>query len=104
MSAVPVTAPLPWWNEAGALCEAVMAFGDGAYARCAQLLLPLLPITHGFGGSQAQRSLIFLTAIEAARRAGDTALWKALASEGAARKPAWAGGFAGRVDQVLEAA
>ncbi|OUL99443.1 tetratricopeptide repeat protein [Variovorax sp. JS1663] len=104
MGAVPAVAPLPWWSEAGALCEAVTAFGAGAYARCAELLLPLLPVTHGFGGSQAQRSLIFLTAMEAARRAGDTALFDALASEAVARKPALAGSLAGRRDQVLEAA
>ncbi|MDM0106170.1 tetratricopeptide repeat protein [Variovorax sp. J22R24] len=86
IEAVPPTAPAPWWNEAGTLCEAVMAFGEGRYAHCADLLLPLLPDTRGFGGSQAQRSLIYLTATEASRRAGDTALWKALRSEGMARK------------------
>jgi hypothetical protein len=63
-----------------------MAFGAGRYAHCAQLLLPLLPAANGFGGSQAQRSLIYLTAMEAARRAGDAALWEALRSEGAARQ------------------
>ncbi|WP_077003035.1 tetratricopeptide repeat protein [Variovorax sp. KK3] len=104
IEAVPTGAPLPWWNEAGTLCDAVTAFGSGAYARCAQLLLPLLPIAHGFGGSQAQRSLIFLTAMEAARRAGDSALYDALASEAAMRKPAWTGGTVERRAQVLEVA
>jgi tetratricopeptide (TPR) repeat protein len=86
MAAVPATATAPWWREAGTLCEAVMAFGAGRYAHCAQLLLPLLPAMNGFGGSQAQRSLIHLTAMEAARRGGDAALWEALRSEGAARQ------------------
>ncbi|RZL89252.1 MAG: tetratricopeptide repeat protein [Variovorax sp.] len=88
MAARPADAATPWWSEAATLCEAVMAFGEGRHAHCAQLLLPLLPATHGFGGSQAQRSLIYLTATEAARRAGDTALWRALQSEQAARKAA----------------
>lgn len=63
-----------------------MAFGQGRYARCANLLLPILPATLPMGGSHAQRSLLFLTTAEAARRAGDTALAQALASEAAARK------------------
>ena len=70
IAAVPDTAPAPWWREAGTVCEAVMAFGEGRYGRCAQLLTPLLPAAHAFGGSRAQRSLIYLTAMESARRAG----------------------------------
>ncbi|CAN7688513.1 hypothetical protein LJR130_005508 [Variovorax sp. LjRoot130] len=88
IAAVPATAPAPWWREAGTVCEAVMAFGEGRHGHCAQQLLPLLPVAHGFGGSQAQRSLIYLTAMEAARRAGDAALWEALQSEAAARTAA----------------
>lgn len=38
------------------------------------------------GGCHAQRSLLFLTCVEAARRAGDTAPAHALASAAAARK------------------
>ncbi|MBT2324898.1 tetratricopeptide repeat protein [Variovorax paradoxus] len=91
MAAVPDSAPAPWWKQAQTLCDAVMAFGEGRYGHCAQLLLPLLPVAHGFGGSQAQRSLIFLTATEAARRAGDEALWQALTGEARARVTAAAG-------------
>jgi len=69
MAAVPPTAPAPWWNEADTLCEAIVAFGEARYRDCARLLAPLLPAGHGFGGSHAQRSLISLTATEAARRA-----------------------------------
>ena len=87
IDAVQPDAPAPWWNQAAPLCEAMVDFGAGRYAACAQRLLPLLPATYGFGGSQAQRSLLFLTATEAARRAGDTALWEALCSEARARKP-----------------
>jgi len=88
MAAVPSDAPGPWWSGAGTVCEAVMAFGEGRHARCAELLLPLLPDAQGYGGSQAQRSLLRLTAMEAARRAGDAALWCALGSEASARRPA----------------
>ncbi|MDM0019834.1 tetratricopeptide repeat protein [Variovorax saccharolyticus] len=88
MAAVPAAAPGPWWAEAGTVCEAVMAFGEGRHAHCAELLLPLLPDAQGYGGSQAQRSLLHLTAMEAARRAGDAALWRGLDSEGSARRPA----------------
>jgi hypothetical protein len=87
IAAVPAAAPAPWWHEAEPLGEAMIDFGAGRYAACAQRLLPLLPVAYGFGGSQAQRSLLFLTATEAARRAGDTALWEALSSELRARKP-----------------
>ncbi len=86
IAGVPDDAPAPWWCKAGSLCEALNAFGEGRYADSTQLLLPLLSATHGFGGSHVQRSLIHLTATEAARRAGDSALWEALRSEGTSRK------------------
>ncbi|MDM0115398.1 tetratricopeptide repeat protein [Variovorax sp. J22R133] len=89
--AAPAASPAPWWLHAPTLCDAVMAFGDGRYSDCARRLLPLLHANLGYGGSQAQRSLIQLTAMEAARRAGDSALYEALRSEGAMRK---AGGAA----------
>jgi tetratricopeptide (TPR) repeat protein len=86
VDAVPAaTAPQQWWHEAPAACAAMQAFGEGRYQDCADGLLPLLHATHGFGGSQAQRSIFQLTATEAARRAGDGALYQALCSEAAAR-------------------
>jgi tetratricopeptide (TPR) repeat protein len=86
VDAVPAaTAPQQWWHEAPAACAAMQAFGEGRYQDCANGLLPLLHATHGFGGSQAQRSIFQLTATEAARRAGDGALYQALCSEAAAR-------------------
>lgn len=54
---------------------------DGQPARCADLLLPLLPVTQPMGGSHAQRQVLLLTALEAARRSGHRALADALAAE-----------------------
>ena len=54
---------------------------DGQPARCAELLLPLLPVTQPMGGSHAQRQVLLLTALEAARRSGNRALAEALAAE-----------------------
>jgi len=44
-------------------------------------------IAQRFGGSHAQRDLIDLTLIEAARRAGEASLVRALANERLALKP-----------------
>ncbi len=86
IDAVPsASAPQQWWREASTACAAMQAFGEGRYQDCANVLLPLLHTTHGFGGSQAQRGIFQVTATEAARRAGDAALYQALCSEAAAR-------------------
>ena len=47
----------------------------------------IFDITLNFGSSHAQRDLIDLTLIEAARRAGETSLVRALANERLALKP-----------------
>ena len=86
-AARPDAAPV-WRDLAAPVCESLMAFGQGRYARCARLLLPILPATLPMGGSHAQRALLFLTCAEAARRAGDTSLVRALDSEAAARRVA----------------
>jgi len=80
-------APAPWWRQASSAAAAMEAFGDARYDDCARELLPLLHSSLGFGGSQAQRSILHLTTCEAARRAGDRALHEALSSESAARLP-----------------
>jgi tetratricopeptide (TPR) repeat protein len=49
----------------------ILAFADGDYRKAADLLGPLRPIAHRFGGSHAQRDVIDLTLIEAAIRSGD---------------------------------
>ncbi|MES2957626.1 MAG: tetratricopeptide repeat protein [Pseudomonadota bacterium] len=64
--------------------RAVHAFGQGRYAEAARLLRPVRSRAHRFGGSHAQRDVLDLTLIEAARRAGDRPLAEALISERAA--------------------
>jgi hypothetical protein len=63
------------------VARAILAFGDGDYARTVSLLRPIRSIAHRFGGSHAQRDVIDLTLIEAAFRAGNANLAAALASE-----------------------
>jgi len=63
------------------LCEALWAFGRADHARCVELLRPLHGQTHRFGGSHAQRDVIDLTLIEAARRDGQLALHRGLLAE-----------------------
>lgn len=63
------------------LTLAIRAFGEGDYREAVRLLRPIRGIAHRFGGSHAQRDVIDLTLIEAALRAGDRALSRALAAE-----------------------
>ncbi|MCC6469531.1 MAG: tetratricopeptide repeat protein [Alphaproteobacteria bacterium] len=69
------------------VCRALSAFGRGDYATTVDLLLPLRPIAHRFGGSHAQRDLLSLTLIEAALRAKQDRLARALLSERIELKP-----------------
>jgi hypothetical protein len=69
------------------LCRALRAFGRGDYAAAVDLLMPLRPIAHRFGGSHAQRDLLSLTLIEAALRAKQVRLARALMSERTELKP-----------------
>ena len=66
---------------------AIIAFGAGEHRKAIELLRPLRPIAHRFGGSHAQRDLIDLTLLEAAVRAGDSPLAMALAHERLALRP-----------------
>jgi hypothetical protein len=66
--------------------EAIHAFGQEDYARSVNLLRPIRSYAHRFGGSQAQRDLLDLTLIEAARRSGQSKLAAALLAERAAAK------------------
>jgi tetratricopeptide (TPR) repeat protein len=66
---------------------ALKAFGDGCYAECLQRLRSVRNVAQRFGGSHAQRDLIDLTLIEAALRAGEGRLARALASERTHLKP-----------------
>ena len=67
---------------------AIQAFGEGNYNETVRLLRPIRAIAHRFGGSHAQRDVIDLTLIEAALRAGDTGLSRALAAERFDARPA----------------
>ncbi len=69
------------------LCRGIKAFGEGRYSETVERLLPLRPLAHRFGGSHAQRDVLDLTLIEAARRAGDRSLLAALASERSMSRP-----------------
>lgn len=61
--------------------RAMHAFALGRYGEAVALLRPLRSRAHRFGGSHAQRDLIDLTLIEAARRGGEQALAAALIAE-----------------------
>jgi len=69
------------------LCRGLKAFGEARYGEAVELLLPLRPIAARFGGSHAQRDVIGLTVVEAAIRAGQAKLARALAAERTALKP-----------------
>lgn len=65
----------------------VAAFGRGDWKGAVEALRPVRNRAGRFGGSHAQRDLIDLTLIEAARRAGDSALHAALVAERDAARP-----------------
>jgi hypothetical protein len=69
------------------VCRAIHAFGRGNYRMVVDELMPVRPIAHRFGGSHAQRDVLSLTLIEAAIRAKDVRLGRALASERTELKP-----------------
>jgi tetratricopeptide (TPR) repeat protein len=74
------------------LAEAFLAFARGDFARAAEAILATRGIAQRFGGSHAQRDVLSLTALHAARRADMTAVGDALSAERLAHKPAspWA--------------
>ena len=61
--------------------EPLAAFGRGHYAEAVDHIAPARPHAQRFGGSHAQRDIVHLTLLEAAMRAGNGALARALASE-----------------------
>jgi hypothetical protein len=67
--------------------RAMLAFGTGDYAEVVRLLRPIRSYAHRFGGSHAQRDVIDLTLMEAAKRSGQERLAQALAAERKAAKP-----------------
>ncbi len=72
---------------AGPLCEAFLAFVRKDFARCVERLNHVRHLAHQCGGSLAQCDLIHLTLTEAALRARQDRLARALAAERAALRP-----------------
>jgi tetratricopeptide (TPR) repeat protein len=70
-----------------AAARAVQAFGRGDHAGCVQLLRRIRSGAHRFGGSHAQRDVLDLTLLEAARRGGMAPLAAALQMERLALRP-----------------
>jgi hypothetical protein len=70
------------------LGRALLAFARGDHDACLEHLLPIRHLAHRFGGSNAQRDLLHLTATEAALRAGRANLAAALTAERLGQKPA----------------
>jgi tetratricopeptide (TPR) repeat protein len=73
---------------AAPLCEALLAFARNDYAACVEWLQRVRHIAHRCGGSLAQCDVIHLTLTEAALRARQARLARALVAERTARKPA----------------
>jgi tetratricopeptide (TPR) repeat protein len=69
------------------LARGVAAFSAGRYGDAIALLQPIRTIANRFGGSHAQRDLIHLTLVEAALRARQPRLARALISERTQLKP-----------------
>ena len=65
----------------------MVAHGRGRYGQAIDLLREVRNGAARFGGSHAQRDLLDLTLIDAARRDGQTALERALLAERAAALP-----------------
>lgn len=69
------------------LAQGLIAFATGQYRECIERLSSIRAIANRCGGSHAQRDVIHLTLTEAALRAGDSRLARALAAERTQLKP-----------------
>jgi tetratricopeptide (TPR) repeat protein len=69
------------------VARAIQAFVRGDYATAVDFILPVAEIAHRFGGSNAQRDVIHRTLVEAAIRAGQGNLARALVAERLSQKP-----------------
>jgi len=69
------------------LSEALYSFGKGDYEDTIEKLLSIRNVIHHFGGSHAQRDVFARTLIEAAYRANNRSLVKALLGERLADRP-----------------
>ncbi|MGQ0700061.1 MAG: tetratricopeptide repeat protein [Panacagrimonas sp.] len=70
------------------IARGLLAFERRRYAEVLELLLPVRDQAHRFGGSHAQRDLLTLTLIEAARRVGQTKLARHYLAERRVHRPA----------------
>ena len=70
------------------ICSALVAFGEGRYGDVIDLLHPIRRDVHAMGGSNAQRDAVGRTLFEAAIRAGEGDLARAIASERTDTNPA----------------
>ncbi len=88
------------------LVRAVAAYGRGRYDEAIELILPVRDIAHRFGGSHAQRDVLTLTLIEAARRAGRASLARHVLAERLVSKPQgrWGPRILARIDATPAAA
>ena len=82
------------------LAKGVAAYGRGRYGEAVDLIAPVRDIAHRFGGSHAQRDVLTLTLVDAARRAGRTSLAKHVLAERLVSKPEaqWGRRILGRID------
>jgi tetratricopeptide (TPR) repeat protein len=82
------------------LVRAVAAYGRGRYDEAVDLILPVRDITHRFGGSHAQRDVVTLTLIDAARLAGRTSVARHVLAERLVSKPQgqWGRRILARID------
>lgn len=69
------------------VARALVAFGQNRFADAADDLRTVRSRAHRFGGSHAQRDVIDLTLIAAARASGETSLERALIAERVAARP-----------------
>lgn len=81
------------------ITRGLQAFGRERYAEAVGHLLPVRDMAYRFGGSHAQRDLITLTLIEAARRSGQPALARHYLAERQVQRPL--SGLARRLDARL---
>jgi hypothetical protein len=84
------------------LCEAIHDFANGRYGAAAEWLATMRDGAIRFGGSHAQRDLLTLTLIEAARLAGRGKLARHYLGERLVHKPGGAWGL--RLERRIAAA
>ena len=84
--------------------EGLVAFGEGDYARAIEKIAAVRDVASRFGGSHAQRDILTLTLIEAARRGGQARLAEHVLNERLVHKPrsAWGGRIAERIRRGAE--